>query len=132
VAAPEGEILQAIGRLYESGQSVEEIVEELLKLGAARLASTTEQDAPMIRLVDRIVFEAVNRGASDIHIQPEEKIVRVRLRRDGILGAGYLVPKEIQPALVARFKIIGGMDIAESRRPQAGRAKVTAASREIG
>src|SRR5438874_2424334 len=76
VAAPEGEILQAIGRLYESGRSVEEIVEELLKLGAARLASTTEQDAPMIRLVDRIVFEAVNRGASDIHIQPEEKIVR--------------------------------------------------------
>src|SRR5437899_4797127 len=55
VAAPEGEILQAIGRLYESGQSVEDIVEELLKLGFQRLASTTEKDAPTIRLVDRIV-----------------------------------------------------------------------------
>ncbi len=131
VAAPEGEILQAIERLYESGQAVEEIVEELLKLGSERLASTTEQDAPMIRLVERIIAEAVNRGASDIHIQPEEKIVRVRLRRDGVLGAGYLVPKEIQPALIARFKIIGGMDIAENRRPQGGRGNVTVATRQV-
>jgi type II secretory ATPase GspE/PulE/Tfp pilus assembly ATPase PilB-like protein len=132
VAAAEGDIVQAIGRLYESGQSVEEIVEELLKLGAERLAVTTEQDAPMIRLVDRIIAEAVTRGASDIHVQPEEKILRVRLRRDGVLSGGYLVPKEIQPALIARFKIIGGMDIAETRRPLGGRANVTAASREVG
>src|SRR5689334_4934187 len=132
VAAAEGEILQAIGRVYESGQSVEDIVEELLKLGTKRLASTTEKDAPTIRLVDRIIAEAVIRGASDIHVQPEEKILRVRLRRDGILSAGYLVPKEIQPALVARLKIIGGMDIAETRRPQGGRANVSAVSREIG
>src|SRR5258706_833034 len=89
VAATQGQILQAIDRLYQSGQSVEEIVEELLKLGTERLASTTEQDAPMIRLVDRIVADAVIRGASDIHVQPEEKIVRVRLRRDGVLSAGY-------------------------------------------
>jgi type IV pilus assembly protein PilB len=131
VAAPEGEILHAIERLYESGQSVEEIVEELLKLGSERLASTTEQDAPMIRLVDRIIAEAVNRGASDIHVQPEEKIVRVRLRRDGALSAGYLLPKEIQPALIARFKIVGGMDIAENRRPQGGRGTARIASRQI-
>src|SRR5439155_21349382 len=131
VAAPEGEILQAIERLYESGQSMEEIVEELLKLGSERLASTTEQDAPMIRLADRIITEAVNRGASDIHIQPEEKIVRVRLRHDGVLSAGFLVPKEIQPALIARFKIIGAMDIAENRRPQGGRGNATVAGRQV-
>jgi type IV pilus assembly protein PilB len=132
VAAAEGDILQAIARLYESGQSVEDLVDELLKLGTERMATTTEQDAPMIRLVDRIIAEAVNGGASDIHVQPEEKILRVRLRRDGILSAGYLVPKEIQPALIARFKIIGGMDIAESRRPQGGRTNVELAGREIG
>ena len=131
VAASEGEILQAIERLYESGQSMEEIVEELLKLGSERLASTTEQDAPMIRLADRIITEAVNRGASDIHIQPEEKIVRVRLRHDGVLSAGFLVPKEIQPALIARFKIIGAMDIAENRRPQGGRGNATVAGRQV-
>ena len=132
VAAPEGDILLAIERLYASGQTVEEIVDELLKLGTEKLAHTTEQDAPMIRLVDRIIAAGVTSGSSDIHIHPEEKILRVRLRRDGVLTSGYLVPKEIQPALIARFKIIGGMDIAENRRPQGGRANVSVASREVG
>jgi type IV pilus assembly protein PilB len=132
VAAPEGDIILAIERLYASGQSVEEIVDELLKLGSEKLAHTTEQDAPMIRLVDRIITAAVTSGSSDVHVHPEEKILRVRLRRDGVLASGYLVPKEIQPALIARMKIIGGMDIAENRRPQGGRANVTVASREVG
>ncbi len=132
VAAPEGDILLAIERLYASSQSLEDIVDELLKLGAEQLAHTTEQDAPMIRLVDRILADAVHTGASDIHLHPEEKILRVRLRRDGVLSSGYLVPKEIQPALIARFKIIGGMDTAENRRPQGGRANVSVATREIG
>jgi len=132
VAAPEGDILLAIERLYASGQTVEEIVDELLKLGSDKLAHTTEQDAPMIRLVDRIIAAGVTSGSSDIHIHPEEKILRVRLRRDGVLTSGYLVPKEIQPALIARLKIIGGMDIAENRRPQGGRANANVASREVG
>jgi type IV pilus assembly protein PilB len=132
VAAPEGDILPAIERLYASSESVEDIVEELLKLDREKLAHTTEQDAPMIRLVDRIITNGVNTGASDIHIHPEERILRVRLRRDGVLSSGYLVPKEIQPALIARLKIIGGMDIAETRRPQGGRANLAVASREVG
>src|SRR6266581_3382634 len=132
VAAPEGDILLAIERLYASSQSLEDIVDELLKLGAEQLAHTTEQDAPMIRLVDRILADAVHTGASDIHLHPEEKILRVRLRRDGVLSSGYLVPKEIQPALIARFKIIGGMDTAENRRAQGGRANVSVGSREVG
>jgi type IV pilus assembly protein PilB len=132
VAAPEGDIILAIERLYASGQSVEELVDELLKLGSEKLAHTTEQDAPMIRLVDRIITAAVTSGSSDVHVHPEERILRVRLRRDGVLTSGYLVPKEIQPALIARMKIIGGMDIAENRRPQGGRANVTVASREVG
>jgi type IV pilus assembly protein PilB len=132
VAAPEGDILLAIERLYASGQTIEEIIDELMKLGSDRLATTTEQDAPMIRLVDRIIAEGVNGGSSDIHIHPEEKILRIRLRRDGVLTSGYLAPKEVQPALIARLKIIGGMDIAENRRPQGGRANVSVASREVG
>ena len=132
VAAPVGDILLAIERLYASNQTVDEIVEELLKLDREKLAHTTEHDAPMIQLVDRIIANGVNSGASDIHIHPEEKILRVRLRRDGMLTSGYLVPKEIQRAFIARFKIIAGMDIAETRRPQSGRAHLTVASREIG
>ncbi|MBL9134255.1 MAG: Flp pilus assembly complex ATPase component TadA [Verrucomicrobiales bacterium] len=132
LAAPAGDLQEAIERLYESRQSVEEIVDELLRLGTDRLAHTTEKDAPAIRLCDRILQEAVQRGASDIHVHPEEKVIRVRFRQDGLLDAGFLVPKPIQPALVARFKILGGMDIAESRRTQDGRGKVVIGGREIG
>lgn len=132
VAAADSEILQAIDRLYQSRQSVEEIVEELLRIDGAELASTTEQDAPTIRLADRIISEAVTSGASDIHIHPEEKILRIRMRRDGVLDSGFLVPKPLQPALIARLKILGGMDIAESRRTQDGRGRVLIGGREIG
>ncbi len=132
VAAAEGDLLQAIDRLYSSGQTVDQIVDELLQLDGEQLASTTEQDAPTIRLADRILQEAVNTGASDVHIHPEEKILRIRLRRDGILNGGYLVPKQIQPALTARFKILGGMDIAENRRTQSGRGNVTVGGRDVG
>lgn len=132
VAAAESDILEALDRYFTSNQSVEEILDELLKLGSERLASTTETDAPMIRLVDRIIGQAVSTGASDIHIQPEEKILRVRFRHDGILQAGILMPKEIQPALSARFKILGKMDIGEKRRSQSGRCSVTVNGRDIG
>ncbi|MGE3313381.1 MAG: GspE/PulE family protein, partial [Limisphaerales bacterium] len=132
VAAPEGEVIQAIERLYESGQTVGELVDELLQAGGGELAEATEQDAPTIRLADRILGEAVTTGASDIHIHPEEKIIRIRFRRDGVLDAGYLVPKVLQPALIARLKIVGGMDIAETRRTQGGRGNVQVGGREVG
>jgi type IV pilus assembly protein PilB len=132
VAAGHGEILQAIDRLYESGQTVGQLVDELLRLDGEELAGATERDAPTIRLANRILSEAVTSGASDIHIHPEEKILRIRFRRDGMLEPGYLVPKAIQPALTARLKILGGMDIAESRRSQGGRGTVIIAGRDVG
>lgn len=132
VAAAEGEIVQAIDRHYGNGERVEELVDELMKLGTEALATTTEADAPMIRLTDRIISEAVALGASDIHIQPEEKYVRVRMRKDGILQSGRLLPKELQMAMAARFKILGRMDVAETRRPQGGRCSVTTGGREVG
>ncbi|MHB1308856.1 MAG: GspE/PulE family protein [Limisphaerales bacterium] len=132
VAAAESELREAIERLYQTGQTVEQLVDELLRLNGDQLAGTTEQDAPMIRLVDRIIAEAVAIGASDIHVHPEERILRVRLRRDGRLDSGHLLPKPIQPALIARFKILGGMDMAENRRTQDGRGNVNVGGREIG
>jgi len=132
VAASSGEILQAIDRLYESGQTVGQLVDELLRTEGEHLAGATEKDAPTIRLADRILSEAVNSGASDIHLHPEDRILRIRFRRDGVLDSGYLAPKAIQPALIARLKILGGMDIAESRRTQGGRGTVAVAGREVG
>ena len=81
VAATEGDVLQAIDRCYVEGQRLDQLVDELLKMGTERLASTTESDAPMIRLADRIINEAVLMEASDIHVQPEEKFLRIRWRR---------------------------------------------------
>lgn len=132
VAAGEGQILQAIDHHYADGERLDHLVDELLKMGTETLANATESDAPMIRLADRIINEAAVMGASDIHIQPEEKFLRVRWRKDGILQPGYLMPKELQPALTARFKILGKMDIADTRRPQGGRCSVMAAGRELG
>lgn len=131
VAATESDLRAAIDRHYANSQSVEEQVEELLQMGSDRLARTTEMDAPMIRLVDRIFSAAVAQSASDIHIQPEEKMLRVRFRQDGVLQPGTLLPKAVQPALIARFKIVGNMDITENRRPQGGRGTVTVAGREV-
>lgn len=132
VAAAEGDILEAIDRHYAGRHSVEDILDELLSMGSERLASTTEKDAPMIRLVDRIIAQAVGMGASDIHVQPEEKILRVRFRSDGELQSGFLLPQELQPALTARFKILGKMDVGEKRKPQGGRCTVTVSGRDVG
>jgi type IV pilus assembly protein PilB len=132
VAATEGDVLQSIDRCYVEGQRLDQLVDELLKMGTERLATTTESDAPMIRLADRIINEAILMEASDIHIQPEEKYLRIRWRKDGMLQPGYLMPKELQAALIARFKILGKMDIADSLRPQGGRTTVTVGGREVG
>ena len=131
VAATESDLRGAIDRHYSVGQTVEELVEELLQLGTDKLATTTEQDAPMIRLVDRVIAQAVIQGASDIHVQPEEKILRIRFRQDGVLQSGILLPKAVQAALIARFKILGNMDITESRRPQGGRGNAPVMGREV-
>ena len=85
----------------------------------------------MIRLVDDILMHAIANGVSDIHIHPEDRIVRIRMRRDGILNEGVLVPKEIQNALTARIKILGDMDITETRLPQSGRYNFNAGGKPV-
>jgi len=92
---------------------------------------STEQDAPIITLVNGIFSEAIRRMASDIHIEPYEKRFRVRLRVDGVLHEIAQVPIEMKRAVVARFKILSRMDIAESRVPQDGRIKLKAGGSEI-
>jgi len=121
VASTEGDVRDAVTRLYVQEGYLEKTIDEILAMDAATLAATSEQDAPMIRLVDDILTHAIANGVSDIHIHPEERIVRIRMRKDGILNEGLLIPKEIQNALTARIKILGDMDITETRLPQAGR-----------
>lgn len=88
-------------------------------------------DAPVISVVNGILTEAVRRSASDIHIEPYEKDFRVRFRMDGTLVDITHIPLEMKRPVVARFKIMSRMDIAESRVPQDGRIKIKLGSREI-
>jgi type II secretory ATPase GspE/PulE/Tfp pilus assembly ATPase PilB-like protein len=126
--APEKDILSAIDHSYGYDLSIEGIL-HLLESGQApaqvlSLASLTQVDAsyvhPVVRLVDALLFEAVRQGASDIHVEPEKGYVRLSYRVDGVLRDIRLLHQRIWPAILVRFKLMAGMDIAESRLPQDG------------
>ncbi len=94
-------------------------------------SGASEQDAPVITLVNGILQEGIRRMASDIHVEPYEKRFRVRMRIDGVLLEMTQVPIEMKRAVVARFKIMSRMDIAESRVPQDGRIKLRVGGTDI-
>jgi len=142
VMAPIESIQTAINRHY--GQSETESVDTMLKeftetaidITATELASSTniaEEDdsAPVIRLANLIISEAVNMRASDIHVEPFEDRIRIRYRIDGVLIERDSPPRRLLMALVSRFKIMASMDIAEKRRPQDGRIKTTIAGKDF-
>ncbi len=94
---------------------------------AAKIETLTEsdaEDAPVVRFINQVIIQAINRGASDIHFEPYEKIYRVRFRQDGMLDEIYKPPVAMAPRLAARLKIMAQMDIAERRVPQDGRIKL--------
>ena len=90
-----------------------------------------EEDAPIIRMVNSLLTQAVQAGCSDLHLEAQEKEVRVRFRIDGELHDVLTLPIKSMPALVSRIKIMGGMNIAEKRIPQDGRFRTMMAGREI-
>ena len=107
---------QEIGDLDYSSESDSSKVETLTQADA--------DDAPVVRFVNQVIIQAINRGASDIHFEPYEKTYRVRLRQDGILDELYKPPVSMAPRLAARLKIMAQLDIAERRVPQDGRLKL--------
>ncbi len=88
-------------------------------------------DAPIIRLINGIISEAIRQGASDIHIEPYEKNVIVRLRNDGILKEKLSLPASVAPVIVSRIKVMARLDIAERRVPQDGRISLTLGSKMV-
>jgi len=142
VVATTGEqIQQMINRAYEAqtGQTQElidsldreTVLSELDALGRHEDLLDTAGRAPVIRLVNLILFEAVKNGASDIHIQPYENRVVVRQRIDGVLFDTFEIPKDLHGEVATRIKVLGRMDIAEKRLPQDGRATVQVGERLI-
>jgi len=93
--------------------------------------SKSAEDAPIIRLANNILALAIKKGASDIHVEPQEKDVSVRLRIDGALQQMQVLPKKIQMGLISRLKILSRLDIAEKRLPQDGRISVRLDDRPI-
>ncbi len=91
----------------------------------------TDGRAPIIQLVNQLLFDAVKGGASDIHIQPYEDRLMVRQRIDGVLLDSFEVPKRFQEEVLTRIKVLGGMNIAEKRLPQDGRATVQLGDRVV-
>lgn len=89
------------------------------------VSDTEIDDAPVVRFVNKILLDAIKRGASDIHFEPYEKRYRVRLRQDGILSEVASPPVQLAPKLSARIKVMSRMDISEKRVPQDGRIKLT-------
>ncbi|HMR76240.1 MAG TPA: type IV-A pilus assembly ATPase PilB [Polyangiaceae bacterium] len=136
VVASETAILSAIDRYYNVGPSYEEVLEDF-DIGDEDIDFTADdedvnilelekasEDAPVVRLVNVLLLNAIRKGASDIHAEPYEKRLRVRYRVDGVLHEEMSPPVKLKNALVSRIKIMSQLDIAERRLPQDGRIKL--------
>ncbi len=134
VVASETAIQAAVERYYQSGPSYEEVMagfdEEEIGFGAEgeelnlmELEKASE-DAPVVRLVNMILLNAIKKGSSDIHVEPYEKKLRIRYRIDGVLIDEMSPPLKLKSAIASRLKIMSQLDIAERRLPQDGRIKL--------
>ncbi|MBL7130270.1 MAG: Flp pilus assembly complex ATPase component TadA [Candidatus Omnitrophica bacterium] len=143
VIASEKSIHKIIDSYYSRDKTVQEIKdiaagedknleilkeEEFVDMGSALEDS---QRPPIVRIVDLVVIEALKKRASDIHIEPAEKELRIRYRIDGQLYDLFRLPKKNQNAILARIKIISGLDITEARLPQDGRFKARLQNKEV-
>ncbi|MEE9213805.1 MAG: type II secretion system ATPase GspE [Thermodesulfobacteriota bacterium] len=130
-------LIDVINKVYERGKEVtDEIEDESLGIFETDIHEPkdlleAEDEAPIIRFVNSLMFQAVKDKASDIHIECFEKEVSVRFRKDGILHMITSVPKKIQSSLISRVKIMAELDIAEKRKPQDGRIRVKVAGRDV-
>ena len=137
VLAPREQIVEAINRHYgvSDGESADSMLQEFTDTAidftetaveqAAAVAGDDNSDAPVVKLVNLIITEAVQLRASDIHIEPFENRVRIRYRIDGRLVERDNPPRRLLGAILSRIKILAKLDIAERRRPQDGRIKLT-------
>jgi type IV pilus assembly protein PilB len=134
VVASEEAIRRAVDRYYDKTSSLEDVmgdfddsdidlIQEGEEIDAAELAKASE-DAPVVKLVNLILTDAVKKVASDIHIEPYEKSFRVRYRIDGVLYEVMKPPMKLKNAITSRLKIMSELDIAERRLPQDGRIKL--------
>ncbi len=133
MAATPTEIEQAIAQYYGVSGTLEEVLLQVAPPEAHNMGSslTLSDDAPVAKLVNLLIIQAVQERASDIHIDPEENRVRVRYRIDGILHEASSPPSHLHASIASRIKVISELDIAESRIPQDGRFSYSYEGRTI-
>jgi len=140
VIADREEILKAIDKYYGEDIDLEKSIQDLVKIEDREQKEPepdVEQllveadDAPVVRLVNLILLRALEERASDIHIEPREKEISVRIRVDGHLRPITPPPKSMQSAIISRVKILGNLDIAERRIPQDGRCRIKVKHKDV-
>ncbi len=118
--------------LKELNESVDTETMDFQNIAAANvIGADTEDAAPTIRLVNSILEHAVNQNASDIHLEPRETMMAVRMRIDGVLRQVFTVPRNTQAAVIARIKVMGNMNIAEHKIPLDGRSNIRVGTKDI-
>ncbi len=137
--APESVIKNIIGKIYSTNEEVSSILDDFDEAGDVEVVEEAEEDvehvntddAPLVRLVNSILIDAVKKGVSDIHIEPFEKQVRVRFRIDGSLQEMPPLPNKLKAAVTSRLKIMSDLDISERRVPQDGRIKIRMRTKSV-
>jgi type IV pilus assembly protein PilB len=140
-AASAPDILNFLDLYYARGETIKESIDRIWEEKSHEQAqpldellgrmSATDEDAPVINLVRQIITRAVNRKASDLHFEPEEQMMRVRARLDGVLYQDVLIPKAMQSAVATRMKILADLDLTETHVPQDGRASIIVGGRQV-
>ncbi len=140
--APKTKLMDAIHSVFDRRAAADQVVDDL---EAEQLEDFSSQDfqfddkdildegdeAPIIRLVNSVMAQAIKERASDIHIEPYEKDICIRFRKDGVLKEIVRAPKRFQASIASRIKIMGNLNIAEKRLPQDGRVRVKIAGRDV-
>lgn len=137
--SPRGIIDEEIDKVYAQKGNLEESMKELVDFEVEEedeedneeLLRIQAEGAPAIKFVNLLLLQATQDRASDVHIEPQEKELKIRLRVDGILREVTPPPKRMQLGIISRIKILGNLDIAERRVPQDGRAKIKIMGRQI-
>ncbi|MGD9506813.1 MAG: type IV-A pilus assembly ATPase PilB [Syntrophobacteraceae bacterium] len=140
--ASESSIKKVISSLFSDDEGIDEVMDKLREEVDVSVVESEEEfdmtrledvadTAPVVKLVNLILMDAIRKGASDIHIEPYEKVMRVRFRIDGVLYEIMRPPLQLKNAMTSRLKIMSRLDIAERRLPQDGRIKLKAKGKEI-
>ena len=134
----ESDLLRKLGRWYQDQEALQDLAGELhqeLSAGDVdlqqMLSTIAAEDAPVVRLLQRLFEEAIDNKASDIHIEPEEQVLRIRQRVDGVLQERVMNEARIASALVQRLKLLANLDISEKRLPQDGRFQIKVKNHQV-